>query len=74
MSVLAVFAFSETSVAARLRVARWMAALLFPVAPVQVPSGRPRLLRDAGIMCAVADVAREQRSMREMVYRSHWLT
>ncbi|OCO97999.1 MULTISPECIES: hypothetical protein [unclassified Ensifer] len=73
MSVLAVFAFSEASIAARRRAARWVGELLLAEMPVEVPTDRPVLLRDAGIEREAAELAREQRSMLELVYRSHWL-
>ncbi|MGO4620983.1 hypothetical protein AB4Z34_07615 [Ensifer sp. 2YAB10] len=71
MSVLAVFAFSEASIALRRRVTRWSCDVLFPVAPVDVPSGRPALLRDAGICQEAAENIRRERLAS--VYRSHWL-
>ncbi|MBK5569998.1 hypothetical protein LAC81_15510 [Ensifer adhaerens] len=71
MSVLAVFAFSEASIALRRRVTRWSRDLLLPVALVNVPSGRPALLRDAGICQEAAGMMR--RESLASVYRSHWL-
>lgn len=73
MSVLAVFAFSETSVAARRQVMRKVAELLLPEVAAEVPACRPLLLRDAGIEAAAVGPVRWQGSRREVVYRSHWL-
>lgn len=73
MSVLAVFVFSDASVAIRHRVLRWAADLLSAEAPAEVPSGRPRLLRDAGISPDIAVTAWRDAMMRDPVYRSHWL-
>lgn len=72
MSVLAVFAFSEASIAVRRRVLRWSAELLFPEAPVEVPSGKPTLLRDADIGREIGEGEFWERRRREAVYRSHW--
>ncbi|NRQ18696.1 hypothetical protein BHMPCIPO_05961 [Ensifer sesbaniae] len=73
MSVLAVFAFSETSIAVRRRAVQWSCELLFPAASVTVPTGRPALLRDAGICQEAGDMAPMQPPPRDAVYRSHWL-
>lgn len=73
MSVLAVFAFSETSIAFRRRAVQWSCEVLFPAASVAVPSGRPALLRDAGICQEAVDMAHMQPLARDAVYRSHWL-
>ncbi|WDZ75978.1 hypothetical protein PWG15_15365 [Ensifer adhaerens] len=71
MSVLALFAFSEASIAFRRRATHWSRDVLFPGAPVDVPSGKPALLRDAGIYHEGPDIMRRERLA--IAYRSHWL-
>lgn len=71
MSVLALFAFSEASTALRRRAMQWSCDVLLPEVPVDVPSGKPALLRDAGIYHEAADMM--QREKLAIAYRSHWL-
>ncbi|WP_143348173.1 hypothetical protein [Ensifer adhaerens] len=73
MSVLAVLAFSDTFAAARRRARQWAAKLLFAEAPDEVPTAKPRLLRDAGIPPEAFDFRQRERMLREAVYRSHWM-
>lgn len=73
MSVLAVFAFSKTSTVIRHRFAQWASALLFSEVPLEIPCGRPSLLRDAGINGGGSDAGKRARLTRDAVYRSHWL-
>ncbi|HEV7304820.1 hypothetical protein [Ensifer sp.] len=73
MSVLAVFAFSEASVVTRRRLLRWAGALMFPDVPVELPRHRSQLLRDAGVEPDAGQLTRAERSMLDLVYRSHWL-
>lgn len=69
MSVLALFAFSETSIAFRRRAMQWFRDVPFSEAPVDVPFGKPLLLRDAGICQEAADMTKRD----AIAYRSHWL-
>ena len=73
MSVLAVFAFSETFVTARRRARQWTVDLLFVEAPVEVPADKPLLLRDVGISAGDPDLRQRERILGQAVYRSHWM-